>query len=77
MLVDLQISLEKTENTRLQDSLNMSYFLANEYAANKFKYKDSEHLIQSLKKRDDLIKEEVAQDIANHSIRESQKTISK
>ena len=28
-IVDIQVSLEKTENKRLQDSLNMSYFLAN------------------------------------------------
>ena len=37
-MVDIQVTLEKTENKRLQDSLNMSYFLANQYAAKKWKY---------------------------------------
>lgn len=38
LLVDLQISLEKTESKRLQDSLNLSYTLSNEYAKYKWKY---------------------------------------
>lgn len=38
MLVDQQISLEKTENKRLQDSLNLSYTLANEYSKGTWKY---------------------------------------
>jgi hypothetical protein len=50
MLVDLQINLEKTENTRLQDSLNMSYFLANQDAAKKWKYQDAEARIQCITK---------------------------
>jgi hypothetical protein len=40
-VVDLQITMEKTENTRLQDSLCLSYELANNYAANKWKYTDA------------------------------------
>jgi hypothetical protein len=46
MLVDVQISLEKTESKRLQDSLNLSYTLANEYSKNKWKYQDAESLLQ-------------------------------
>ena len=46
MLVDIQISLEKTENKRLQDSLNLSYTLANEYSKHKWKYQDAESLLQ-------------------------------
>lgn len=46
MLVDVQISLEKTENKRLQDSLNLSYTLANEYSKHKWKYQDAESLLQ-------------------------------
>lgn len=38
MTVDLQISLEKTENQRLQESLNLSYQMANLYAKNKWQY---------------------------------------
>ena len=40
-VVDLQISLEKTENSRLQDSLNLSYAMANLYSKNRWKYQDS------------------------------------
>ena len=54
MLVDLQITLEKTENSRLQDSLNMSYFLANQYAAKKWKYQDAETLLQCITKHKEL-----------------------
>lgn len=57
MLVDLQVTLEKTENKRLQDSLNMSYFLANSYAANKFKYQDSETLLQLITKHENIVAE--------------------
>ena len=46
MLVDIQVSLEKTENKRLQDSLNLSYTLANEYSKHKWKYQDAESLLQ-------------------------------
>ena len=49
-LVDLQISLEKTENKRLQDSLNLSYTLANQFSKNKWKYQDAESLLQAIEK---------------------------
>jgi len=38
LIVDLQISLEKTENKRLQDSLNLSFALANQYKEKKWQY---------------------------------------
>ena len=51
MLVDLQITLEKTENKRLQDSLNLSYYLANQYSQNKWKYQDHEELLQCIDRK--------------------------
>jgi len=38
MIVDMQIKLEKTENKRLQDSLNLSYTLANTFEKQQWKY---------------------------------------
>jgi hypothetical protein len=46
----MQVSLEKTENKRLQDSLNLSYTLANQYNKNKWKYQDAESLLQAIEK---------------------------
>jgi hypothetical protein len=55
----MQVSLEKTENKRLQDSLNLSYSLANYYQANKWRYQDSEALLQFMKdKHEQRLKEE-------------------
>jgi hypothetical protein len=47
-LVDLQVSVERTENKRLQESINLSYTMADEYASNKWKYQDAETLLQSV-----------------------------
>lgn len=49
-LVDLQITLEKTENTRLQDSLNLSYQMATLYAKNRWKYQDAHALLVAMEK---------------------------
>jgi hypothetical protein len=57
-LVDLQINLEKTENTRLQDSLNLSYQMANLYAKNRWKYQDAHALLVAMEKNLKAKKEE-------------------
>ena len=46
MLVDMQISLEKTENKSLQDSLCWSYTLANKFEDKKWQYQDAEALLK-------------------------------
>jgi hypothetical protein len=50
-IVDLQISLEKTENERLQKSLHLSYELANQYASNRWVYSDAENLLKIIEER--------------------------
>ena len=69
-VVDLQISLEKTENKRLGDSLCLSYELANQYATNKWKYSDSHELLSIFKKKKEEMRkaqEEVANSARNVS----------
>lgn len=46
MLVDTQISLEKTESKSLQDSLCWSYTLANKFEDRKWQYQDAEALLR-------------------------------
>ena len=46
MLVDTQISLEKTESKSLQDSLCWSYSLANKFEDKKWQYQDAEALLR-------------------------------
>lgn len=46
-IIDFQISLEKTENKRLQDSINLSYSLANQYEKNMWKYNDTTALLEA------------------------------
>jgi hypothetical protein len=46
MLVDTQISLEKTESKSLQDILCWSYSLANKFEDKKWQYQDAEALLR-------------------------------
>ena len=48
LLIDYQVSLEKTENKRLQESLSLSYTLSNQYEKNRWKYEDAETLLQAV-----------------------------
>ena len=61
MIVDMQIKLEKTENKRLQDSLNLSYTLANTFEKQQWKYQDSESLLAAVQKTaEEKIKNQIA-----------------
>ena len=51
LLIDYQVSLEKSENKRLQDALALSYTLADEYEKNRWKYQDAEALLAAVIKR--------------------------
>ena len=50
LLIDYQVSIEKTENKRLQDSLSLSYTLTNQYEQNRWKYQDAEALLSAIVK---------------------------
>ena len=63
LMIDYQVSLEKTENKRLQDSLALSYTLSNQYEKNRWKYEDAETLLQAVIKNRKAKK--AAQDYAN------------
>jgi hypothetical protein len=47
-LVDLQVTLEKTENERLQKALQLSYDLADKFAENRWAYADAEELLRAV-----------------------------
>ena len=64
VLVDYQVSIEKSENKRLQDSLALSYTLANEYEKNRWKYQDAEALLRAVVRKRRATK--VAQEYAEH-----------
>ena len=51
-IIKNQISLERTNNRMLQDSLNLSYTLCNQYEMNRFKYQDAEDLLQAVISRE-------------------------
>jgi hypothetical protein len=51
LLVDYQVSLEKTENKRLQDVLGLSYTLSTKYEQNRWKYQDAEALLNTVTKK--------------------------
>ena len=63
ILIDYQVSIEKTENKRLQDALSLSYTLTNQYEQNKWKYQDAEALLAAIIKN--KRQKKVAQDYAD------------
>lgn len=65
LLVDYQVSIEKSENRRLQDSLALSYTLSNEYEKNRWKYQDAEALLAAVVKKRRAKK--VATEYAEHA----------
>ena len=50
LLLETQISLEKTENKNLQESLCWSYSLANKFEDKKWMYSDAEDLLRNFVK---------------------------
>ena len=46
ILLDTQVSLEKTENKNLQDSLCWSYTLANKFEDKKWQYSDAREFLK-------------------------------
>ena len=52
LLIKNQITLERTNNKMLQDSLQLSYTLCNQYEENRFKYQDAEELLQAVTNRE-------------------------
>lgn len=50
LTVDYQIKLEKTENRRLQNALNLSYTLASQFEKNMWKYEDAQSLLAAVQK---------------------------
>jgi hypothetical protein len=51
IVINTQVQVEKAENKRLQDTLNLSYVLANNYEDTSFKYADPEIMIKNLLKQ--------------------------
>lgn len=49
-IVDTQISLEKTEASRLQDSLDMSFFMSKKYSEARWSYQNAEDLLETIVK---------------------------